>query len=159
MSRKAISLSIAVILVAIAAAAYYFLMSKEPSAPANGQAALPMQTITIGSTPITAEIASTDAERKAGLSNRASLSAGYGMLFVFDKDGNWGIWMPDMKFSIDILWADAAGKIVALDSNISPSTYPAVFYPNNNARYVLEVPAGFAAANKVTVGNQISLPR
>src|SRR5579863_3067718 len=133
MSRKTIIILI-VILAVFAAVAYSFFMQKA-TIPVGGQPPLPVQTITVGTTSITAEIASTDAERTFGLSNRASLPAGHGMLFVFDRDGNWGIWMPDMKFSIDIIWADSAGKIIALDANISPATYPTVFYPNNYARY------------------------
>lgn len=159
MSRNSIITLAIVILAIIAAGAYYFSMPHGSNAPAGGQTVLPTQTITIGNTPVVAEIASTDAERKAGLSNRPSLASGNGMLFVFGKGGNWGIWMPDMKFSIDIIWTDAAGKVLAVDSTISPATYPAVFYPNSYARFVLEVPAGFAAANHIMVGGHMSLPK
>lgn len=158
MSRRTIIIA-AVLVAAAAGGAYYWFMLRTVQAPVGGQATLATQTITIGSARVVAEIAATDEARKLGLSRRASLAPGTGMLFVFPKDGNWGIWMKDMQFSIDIIWTGAAGKVIAINSQISPETYPSVFYPNNNARYVLEVPAGFVAASGITVGAQMSLPQ
>ena len=159
MNRK-VFLGIAVVLVVTAAgAAYYWFVLNGRSAPTGGQSSLSTKTITIAGASVVVEIADTDEARKQGLSKRSVLAPQHGMLFVFPKDGNWGIWMKDMLFSIDILWADAAGKVVALNASISPETYPAVFYPNNYTRYVLEVPAGFAAAHSITVGSTMSLPQ
>ena len=147
------------IIVLLGGGAYYLFMPKTPGVPMGGQPALPAETIMVGSSSIQAEIASTDAARMSGLSGRASLPDGTGMLFVFPKDGNWGIWMPDMRFPIDIAWADVTGKVVALDANIAPDTYPTVFYPNTDARYVLELPAGYAKMHSITVGSAMSLPK
>lgn len=159
MSRKKFFVIAAVLVAAVAGAAYYWFMLNGGSAPVGGQATLPVQTITIGQANVIVEIANTDEARKLGLSKRSNLASEHGMLFVFPKDANWGIWMKDMNFSIDILWADAAGKVVALNTDVSPQTYPSIFYPHNYTRYVLEVPAGFAAAHGITVGAQMSLPQ
>jgi uncharacterized protein len=137
--------------------AYYWFMNQ--STPEGGQPPLPTQTIIVGTASVTAELAQSDEARKTGLSGRASLPEGRGMLFVFPEEGNWGIWMKEMNFPIDIMWADSEGKIVAMQSNISPETYPTSFYPNNDTRYVLEVPAGFAAKNSIKAGDSISLPQ
>jgi uncharacterized protein len=159
MNRKRLFVIAALLVVAIAGAAYYWFMLNGKSAPPGGQSSLITQTIDIAQASVTAEIANTDESRKQGLSKRSSLAPEHGMLFVFPKDGNWGIWMKDMHFSIDIIWADAAGKVVALNASVSPETYPAVFYPHNYTRYVLEVPAGFVIAHGITVGSTMSLPQ
>lgn len=148
----------AVVLAAAAAGAYYWFMIRVQAIPEGGQPPLPTQTISIGSASVVSEVVRSDEEQRVGLSGRASLQPGRGMLFVFPADGNWGIWMKEMQFSIDIIWTDAAGKVVAIHSGISPETYPAVFYPNNNTRYVLEVPAGWTAQNGIKVGSTMSLP-
>src|SRR3989344_805121 len=85
---------------------------------------LPTTTVTIGSTKIEVEIASTPAQYKLGLSGRESLVEGQGMLFVFTQPNRDGFWMKDMHFSLDILWADSNGKIITIAHDISPSTFP-----------------------------------
>ncbi len=109
-------------------------------------------TITIGTSTVTAEVADTDAERRQGLSGRTGLAPGAGLLFVFEKEGDWGFWMKDMKFPIDILWADAEGTIVTITPNLSPQTYPQTYYPTKPAKYVLEVPAGWSGEHGVVEG-------
>jgi len=106
------------------------------------------------------EVETTEASREQGLSGRTSLADGHGMLFVFDSPGNYGFWMKDMNFAIDMLFIDASGKIVTIAANASPKGYhqnpPQVFYPATPVQYVLEVPAGFAAQNGITEGEQVT---
>ena len=85
------------------------------------------------------------------------------MLFVFDSAARVGFWMKDMNFDLDMIFADAQGKIVTVDSNVPASSYNAsdpsvsqVFYPSEPAQYVLEVPAGFALMHDITVGERIT---
>jgi uncharacterized protein len=104
-----------------------------------------------------AEVADTGALREQGLSGRASLPEGRGMLFVFDQDGSWGIWMKDMLFSIDIVWLDKEGRVAWMETNVSPETYPTAFYSESPARYVLELPAGAAAKYGIAIGTKIVL--
>lgn len=114
-----------------------------------------MTTVTIGKTTIQVEVASTAAERQRGLSGRASLQSGHGMLFVFAQPSADGFWMKDMHVSLDIIWADQNGVITTIEQHLSPDTYPRVFYPASPARYVLEVPAGFAASHGIAVGGKL----
>jgi uncharacterized membrane protein (UPF0127 family) len=57
---------------------------------------------------------------------------------IFDKEYKAGIWMKDMNFPIDIYWfkKDLSPDLVLRD--ISPDTYPNVFYPQGDVLYVLE---------------------
>ena len=127
----------------------------------SGQPPLPMTQLIIktntGSTTLEVELATTGAQQEAGLSDRAGLKDGEGMLFVFDPPSTPGFWMKDMRFSLDIIFADAAGNIVTIYKNLSPETYPQQFYPTSPARYVLEVPAGFAQAHGLAVGQKIDM--
>lgn len=106
--------------------------------------------VTIGTTTFSIEVADTEAARELGLGQRDSLAAGHGMLFVFDAPGNWGFWMKDTRFPLDMIWTRADGTIISIARNVATSTYaqnpPQVFYPSEpDASYVLEVNAGAAA--------------
>ncbi len=116
---------------------------------------LPTTTITIGTTSIEAELATTELEQEQGLSGRVSLPPGRGMFFVFNKPDKWGIWMKDMRFPIDIIWANENGIIVTIEHDVPPSSYPNSFYPSAPSLYVLEVPAGFTKTFGIAIGQQI----
>ena len=116
-----------------------------------------VRSIQIGGTTITAEVADTEELRKRGLSGRASLAPGNAMLFVFESDNPAGIWMKDMRFSIDIIWIGADSTVIKVADDVSPDTYPNIYYSSSPARYVLEVPAGFAKQMSIVEGTKIVL--
>ena len=112
--------------------------------------------VSVGSTTISVEVADTPGKRTQGLSGRSALAEGTGMLFVFPEEGDWGFWMKDMHFPIDIIWADSGGDIITIVHDVSPTTYPNAFHPEEpRAKYVLEVPAGFAKKYGIVEGTQI----
>lgn len=113
--------------------------------------------ITVGASALMVEVADTEPLREKGLSGRTGLAEGRGMLFVFEQDGEWGMWMKDMRFSIDIVWADASGTVVTVAQDVSPDTYPQAFLPSVPVRYVLEVPAGYTAQQGIAEGVKIVL--
>lgn len=130
------------------------LEPKKP-VPAVQPQTLPRGTVLAGSTTIAVEVADTHLSRRQGLSGRTTLPAGTGMLFAFEQEGDWGIWMKDMQFPIDIIWMDSAGAVITVAADVSPATYPNSFYPERPARYVLEVPAGYAAAHDIAEGSEL----
>lgn len=95
--------------------------------------------------------------RAKGLSGRLGLTDEEGMLFVFDEEGKYSFWMKGMLFSIDILWISTDGTIVDIAPNVSPDTYPKSFISQENARYVLELRAGWAQAHDVLVGDVVDI--
>jgi uncharacterized membrane protein (UPF0127 family) len=113
--------------------------------------------VTLDNTTIAAEVADTEAAREHGLSGRDNLAAGSGMLFVFPSDDQAGIWMKDMKFSIDVVWLDASGTVITVVPDLAPETYPKAFFPARPARYVLELPAGSAAEHGIAEGSMVVL--
>lgn len=105
---------------------------------------------------IRVDVAETPAARTQGLSGRTDLKEGEGMLFVFEQEGSWGIWMKDMHFALDIIWAASDGTILTIARNVGPETYPEAFFPiEPRAKYVLEVPAGFAEAKGIAEGAKL----
>jgi uncharacterized membrane protein (UPF0127 family) len=118
-------------------------------------------TVTIGEKSIRAEIADTEVERSNGLSGRASLEKGTGMVFVFDEAKKHPFWMKDMNFSIDIIWIDD-GKIVDITYQARPeekdSKYLTIYKPDVPAKFVLEVPSGYSKENDIKEGDLVEGP-
>ena len=121
----------------------------------SGQPMLPTTQVALGDTTVTAELATTPQEEAQGLSGRSGLGEGRAMLFIFDPPQAPGFWMKDMRFALDIIFAQGDGTIVTIYADLSPTTYPQTFHPASPVKYVLEVPAGFAAAHNVAIGGKI----
>jgi len=129
----------------------------EPPAPAAPDAP-PRARVTIGIHVIDAELADTPARQQRGLSGRASLPAGQGMLFVYEAPELRGFWMPDMRFDIDILWI-REGRIVHIESEVphaEAGPLP-VYRPTEPADLVLEVAAGTARRLGWRVGDAVQV--
>ncbi|MBI2100631.1 MAG: DUF192 domain-containing protein [Candidatus Vogelbacteria bacterium] len=115
------------------------------------------QYLEIGGQRLAVEIADDETERSRGLSGRTRLASNEGMLFVFDAPGSYGFWMKEMNFPIDIIWLDEDWRITGITANLSPDSYPQVFYPPEPVKYVLEVNAGLAAAQQLSIGAKLKL--
>lgn len=112
-----------------------------------------LATVSIGSTKINVEIVRTPEALMRGLSGRKSIDGG--MWFVFPTDDYYGIWMKEMLFPLDIIWVGNDFKVVHVEKDVLPNSFPRVFKPAVPARYVLEVPAGFTAQYRVEIGSKI----
>ncbi len=118
----------------------------------------PVYTIYLGSKALEVTVADDSQERIQGLSGVTSLRDFEGKLFVFDTDDTYGIWMKDMLFPLDIIWIDKNLEVVYIEENVYPDTYPQVFTPTTEARFVLEVHAKFVSSVQVKVGDRLLLP-
>ncbi len=87
-------------------------------------------------------LSDTPSKRVRGLSGMAELPKNTVMLFKMDKPEYTGIWMKDMKFPIDIVFLDESYTVVSYVDNVSPESYPTVFYPEKLSLYVIEMDAG-----------------
>ncbi|MEK7510163.1 MAG: DUF192 domain-containing protein [Patescibacteria group bacterium] len=103
------------------------------------------------------QVVRTPEEQSVGLSGRESLAENAGMLFVYKKPFIPGFWMPDMRFSIDIIWIDKNRKIVGIEDNVAPQTYPDIFQPSLPVLYVLEVNANWAKNHNISIGDEVML--
>lgn len=112
--------------------------------------------VKIGNTELKVEIVSTNEKRAKGLSGRKELKENEGMLFVFDKLAKNYFWMKEMNFPLDIIWFDQNKKIIYLEKNVLPSSYPKSFGSDFDSQYVLEVSAFFSDRNNLKIGDFIS---
>lgn len=117
----------------------------------------PHATVRIGDAVFAAKVAKTPEEREKGLSGTSNLRQDQAMLLVYEDDGKWPIWMKDMNYPIDIVWLDKDKKIVYIVKNAPPESYPyESFTPKQEARYVLELPAGIAGKKSIIIGASAS---
>src|SRR3989344_4284483 len=110
---------------------------------------------------IDAQVVATPSDRKKGLSGRESLPLNHGMLFVFEQKAQYGIWMKDMQFPIDIIWIGEDKRIVDIvfsatvekgkrDSELT------VYKPKEAAKYILEINAGLSRLHELSVGDLVN---
>lgn len=117
----------------------------------------PHTTLRLGDGVFKTWVAKTTEERTKGLSGTAKLHNDQAMLFVFDSDNKWSIWMKDMSYPIDIVWLDKDKKVVYIVKNAPPESYPyESFTPKEDARYVVELPAGTADRKKIDIDKKAS---
>lgn len=105
-------------------------------------------------------IARSAAEKEAGLTSKTSLPQGSGMLFLFDKAGDYSFWMKNMKFPIDIIYIDK-DKVVTVYENLQPAkskneSIP-VFTSNQPADKVLEINAGLSKKYSIKKGDMVKI--
>jgi uncharacterized membrane protein (UPF0127 family) len=122
------------------------------SAPAPGDAQV---VVTIRDTPVHAELAADPARRAQGLSGRARLDPGSGMLFLFEEPGTHAFWMPDMHFDLDLVWIRGQ-RVVGVTRDVSRLDPIRQYEPPAPVDRVLEVPAGFAARHGWRRGDPVA---
>ncbi len=135
---------------------FYLFLQKPAPAPtwrSDRQVTTDNKILKIGDSAIVVEIADTEEKRNLGLSGRASLESDHGLLFIFELPGEYGFWMKEMNFPIDIVWIDESWRVVSVEREVDPKTYPQIFYPPRAIKYVLEVPAGTTLAQGIDIGS------
>jgi hypothetical protein len=81
---------------------------------------------------------------------RSALQAGEGLVLSGDKS----IHSFFMRFPIDVVYADRAGRVVRLDPAMLPNRIGPIV---PQAAYILELPAGVIQATGTSVGDQLVL--
>jgi uncharacterized protein len=105
---------------------------------------------------LSTQVADSNQEREQGLSGKGCMPAGKAMRFDFDTPGEYGIWMKNMKFAIDIVWLAEDKTVVHVENNVGPETYPKIFTPLSPAKYVLETKSGQADKLGLKLGDKLS---
>ncbi len=118
--------------------------------------------VRLGEARVQVEIAASIPTQRRGLSKRASLPDGTGMVFLFPTPARQAIWMKDMRFAIDIVWA-RSGKIVDIAPNVPPPATPdeplQTYLPRLESDMVIELPAGFATEHGLKIGDPVEVKR
>ena len=124
----------------------------------------PRGTVKIDGIVLEVQIADTDPRRARGLMFQEQLTLDEGMLLVFDDANKRSIWMLNMQFPLDVIWIDDNSKVVFIEKNVPPCktaletvTCPSYKGGNKDAKYVLEVTAGFVDAFKITTESTLEI--
>jgi len=117
----------------------------------------PRGTIKVDEHVLVVQIADTEPRRVRGLMFQEQLPYDQGMIFVFEESGFYSLWMLNMQFPLDMIWFDSDGKVVYIEKNVPPckSALETVTCTGNNsaeneAKYILEVTAGFVDEFEIT---------
>ncbi len=117
----------------------------------------PVRELMVGRAMIKAEIVSSAADVKQGLSDRESMDQDKGMLFELVYRDIHPFWMNRMHFPLDIIWIDG-DTVVEIGSDLPPPRFgeiPFTYTPKTDADRVLEVNAGVAKEAGLKVGDVI----
>jgi uncharacterized membrane protein (UPF0127 family) len=100
------------------------------------------------------------AGRQKGLSGHPGLQSGTGILFIFDTLSYQSMWMPDMKFALDIVWLDEHMTVINVNYNTPPcvSRDDCVSYESVNlVKYAIEMRAGDAKTYGFNLGTSVRI--
>ena len=93
---------------------------------------------------------------------RETVGAAEGMLFVFEEDAVHPMWMKNCRVGLDMLWLDAAYRVVEIAASTKPcpaeGECPSII-PTATSRFVIEFAAGTAARESLRVGDAITVLR
>ena len=124
----------------------------------------PRGTIKLDDKILEVQIADSDSLRVRGLMFQDELPYNEGMLFVFEGSETRPMWMLNMQFNLDVIWFDENANIVAIEKDVPPckTTVEVVACRENgvsgdNAKYVLEVTAGFVDQFNITENSKLEI--
>ncbi|MFC1598282.1 DUF192 domain-containing protein [Patescibacteria group bacterium] len=117
--------------------------------------------LTINDTVFTVEVADNTVERALGLQHRESLPEQHGMLFIFDSNQMYPLWMKNTLIPLDAIWIED-DIVVGITENIQPE--PGVpdyglkkYQASRPVNNILEINAGEAAKFGISEGDAVVL--
>lgn len=103
---------------------------------------------------VAVEIADTPAKQAEGLMERRLPDDRHGMLFVFEHAAPRVFWMHNTPGPLDMIFMDESRRVLNIVENAEP--YSRQHRPSQGAaRYVLEVPGGFAKRYRIVPGTRM----
>lgn len=120
---------------------------------AGARAELPEITLSIGGHKITAEVASTGAQRSQGLMHRRMLPENRGMLFVFPEVAMHGMWMMNTYVPLSVAFLEANGVIINI-VDMAPHSRD-THSTSRPAKYALETNQGWFRKRGIKPGAKV----
>ena len=99
--------------------------------------------------------AKTEAKKMQGLSKQGQICQSCGLLFAYEQSQDIKIWMKGMRSPLDIIWLDENKKIIHIEQNVQPDSYPKTFSSARPAKYVLDFNAGFLSSRNMKEGQSV----
>jgi uncharacterized membrane protein (UPF0127 family) len=114
--------------------------------------------VEIGDAKVLVELAITSEEKAKGLMHREYLDENKGMLFIFEDEKAPSFWMKNTLIPLDMVFINSGNKIADILIAEPCKKDPCKSYtPKANAKYVLEVNAGFSERHNAKIGDEVSL--
>ncbi len=104
------------------------------------------------------EFAKTAEQKAYGLMNRKSLCQECAMLFVYDQLSTDAFWMRNTFISLDIIFIDEDGQVVAIHNNTQPLNTSKLYHSPVKYKYALETNSGFAQQKNIKLHTKLDMP-
>lgn len=108
--------------------------------------------------PFKVELAQTPYDLEKGLMFRTDLKEDEGMLFLFPKPVTTAMWMKNTPLSLDMIFCDEEGKILAIYENAVPYSFRTLG-PVEETAQVLEVRGGIVQKHGISDACVLTLDR
>ena len=100
-----------------------------------------------------AELARTEEEKRTGLMERRRLGENAGMLFVYEREGLWAMWMKNTYIPLSVAFIASDGTIINIE-DMEPLTED-THQSAAPAKYALEVNRGWFAKRGIGPGDRV----
>jgi uncharacterized membrane protein (UPF0127 family) len=99
------------------------------------------------------EVAVTEEEKRTGLMFRRTLGENSGMIFVYENEGRWAMWMKNTYVPLSVAFIDRNGRILNIEDMqpLTEDTHQAA----GPAKYALEMNQGWFAKNGIGKGDKV----
>ena len=123
---------------------------------ANGVAADPLLTypLKINGHSIRAEVANSEEDRRTGLMFRKSLAENQGMLFIYEKEGRYAMWMKNTNVALSVAFIDRNGAILNIE-DMEPQTEDS-HGSKGVAKFSLEMNQGWFKKRGIKKGDHVA---
>jgi uncharacterized protein len=103
------------------------------------------------------EVADDNAERAQGLMFREKMASSAGMLFLYESPRRSSFWMDNTLIPLDMIFADATGRVTKVHSNAVPLDRTPID-GGDNVLAVLEINGGLATRLGIVPGFELRHP-
>lgn len=151
MKRKNLAAVVLILSFAVASLSYFSQQPSKANFVENGEKVAS----------VSVEVADNESERRRGLMFRESLCESCGMLFVYDEADDRAFWMKNTLIPLDIIFISEDKQVLNVETaypepNTSDSELTR-YRSDGEAKYVLEVNAGFAEEKGIEKGTEVRL--
>jgi uncharacterized protein len=102
---------------------------------------------------VRAELARSDEEKRTGLMFRRALGENSGMVFVYEREERWAMWMKNTYVPLSVAFMDRNGKILNIE-DMEPLTLDS-HEAAEAAKYALEMNRGWFAKHGIKPGDRV----
>jgi len=99
------------------------------------------------------EVAVSEEEKRTGLMFRRSLGENSGMLFIYENEGRWAMWMKNTYVPLSVAFIDRNGRILNIEDMqpLTEDTHQAI----GPVKYALEMNQGWFAKRGIGKGDKV----